>query len=130
MPVSEIVNSEDIEFGDSSWYLDEMFKDGGIQTEDYEFYTSRAGNPFAKDLVLDIKFSECEPEFIESIRESGIRRPVTIVDNTVIDGHHRLAVARHLGIEALVKVFDNWEEWHYSPENNCPLPGFDGSTYV
>jgi ParB-like chromosome segregation protein Spo0J len=38
-------------------------------------------------------------ELFESVKREGIQQPLTIkLDWTLIDGNHRLSVARHLGI--------------------------------
>lgn len=119
MSVQSLIDSEDIQFGDSEFYLEDMLNDGEVDSDSYLFYTSKAGNPFAKSLIIDIKFSECAPEFIESVQDYGVERPVTIIENTVIDGHHRLAVAHNLDMEVPVRIFADWDEWGNTPQVKC-----------
>jgi hypothetical protein len=57
-----------------------------------------------------------------SIQESGIRSPILIgTDGRVWDGHHRLAVAHKLGLEA-VPI-----EWAGEPDNE-PTDPQEGNT--
>src|SRR5262245_46548699 len=50
-----------------------------------------------------------ESEFADlksSIKRNGLREPITLIGNQVLDGRHRLRACRELGIEAMVAEWD------------------------
>ena len=56
--------------------------------------------PPNSNLIHGKGYDHYEKDVYESMRKEGIREPLTIDMNwTVIDGHHRIAAARELGID-------------------------------
>lgn len=85
--------------------------------EDPDHLTATMGD------LWDEKLSECDEEFIDSLQAYGIKRPLCIMvdpDNddawTFGNGHHRYAVAKHLGFEAVPVIFSFTREWMYESQ--------------
>ena len=111
MSVEEIVNNEDICFSDSEGMIQDKFDMNVIGAIECDELFATMNTPQTKQRVLDWKLEECAPKFIESIERIGIRGPVAIMDNWVWNGHHRIAVAQHLGIKVPVNIYDDWDDF-------------------
>lgn len=109
--VDEMINSDIIAFGDSEGMIQQRLDDGLLTEDEYEILMGSMDTPETKQLILDWKFDECSADFIESIATEGIVNPVAVLDDTVLNGHHRLAVAQKIGIPVPVNVYEYWLEF-------------------
>lgn len=109
--VDHLVNSRDIGFSDSEGMIEDKRVDGQISFEERNELFATMSSAETKQKVLDWKLEECSDKFIDSIRRLGILNPVALIYNEVVNGHHRIAVAQHLGIEIPVEDYNNWEEF-------------------
>lgn len=107
----EMIQNDLIGFSDSEGMIEDKRAEGEISDEEHMdlFYTM--DTPETKRIVLQWKLEECASDFIDSIREIGIKTPIAILDGNVLNGHHRIAVAQHLGIDVPVDIYDSWEEF-------------------
>ena len=66
------------------------------KTREYYKYLTWRGFKNKDDLI------KRHTDLIKSIREDGIKEPLTLIDDTVYDGHHRLIIARKLKLEKVI----------------------------
>ena len=117
--VNEFVQSEEISFGDSEGMIEDKLEDDILTMEEYDHLMATMNTAKTKQIVLDWKLYECSEDFIESIVSDGILNPVAMVDNTIVNGHHRLAVAQSLNISVPLNVYDSWHEFDNLHEWNA-----------
>ena len=111
MTLSQLIEDDTIEFCDSEGMIDEKHEMGELEPELYMELIHTMESPETKQKVLNWKLEECSETFIESIRRSGIRTPIAMMDNNVMNGHHRIAVAQHLGIDVPVDIYESFDEF-------------------
>lgn len=109
--VNDLVESNAIEFGDSEGMIEERLDSGLLSDDEYDDLMSTMGDAETKQIVLYWKYEECSRDFVDSIATNGITTPVAMLDDTILNGHHRLAVAQKLGINAPIDVYESWEEF-------------------
>lgn len=109
--VNDLVESSKIEFGDSEGMIEDRLDSGLLSDDEYDCLMSTMGDAETKQIVLHWKYEECSQDFVDSIATNGITTPVAMLDDTILNGHHRLAVAQKLGINALIDVYESWEEF-------------------
>ena len=109
--VDELIKSDSIHFGDSEDMILHRAECDLLTDEEYQCLTATMNAPETKQIVLDWKLDECTDDFIESIASEGIVNPVAMVNNVVVNGHHRLAVAKEIGMAVPVAIYDSWQEF-------------------
>ena len=109
--ISQLVEDDTIEFNDSEGMIMDKLELGKINNEQYIELIHTMNSPLTKQIVLDWKLKECSDTFIDSIRRAGILTPVAMMNNCVLNGHHRIAVAQHLGIDVPVDVYETFDEF-------------------
>lgn len=109
--VEDLINNDEIFFGDSSVTASRAHRSGVIDDLTNEMCQCGSANKDAKLVTMELKLNECSQEFIDSVATHGITNPVGMLGDTIMDGHHRLAVAQHLGIKVPVNVCENWDEF-------------------
>lgn len=119
--VNDLVNSDKVIFGDSSDVVQTSFDSGDLDESDWIKMENAPTSKASKEFTIGYKLEECSEEFLESIRAKGIKNPIAMLDNTIMDGHHRLAAARYLGIKVPVMVYDSWEE--FDNNHRWEIPG-------
>lgn len=111
LDVNELVKSNAIEFGDSEGMIEERLNSGLLSDDEFDDLMGSMDDAETKQIVLHWKYEECSQDFINSIASNGITTPVAMLNDTILNGHHRLAVAQKLGINAPIDVYESWEEF-------------------
>lgn len=119
--VNDLVMSDEVIFGDSSDVVYTSFEAGDLCEADWRSMDNTPTSVSSKEFTLNYKLGECSEEFLESIRVKGIKNPIAMLDNTIMDGHHRLAAAQYLGIKVPVMVYDSWTE--FDNNHRWEVPG-------
>lgn len=109
--VNELVESNTVAFGDSEGMIEDRLDSGLLSNDEYDDLMTTMDNVETKKIVLRWKFEECSQDFIDSIVNDGILTPVAMLDDTILNGHHRLAVAQKLGINIPIDVYESWGEF-------------------
>jgi len=109
--VEDLINDDSIGFGDSDGVVRDAFSQGKIGEWDKKNYFHNVQSKYTKAFTLDWKLEECEDAFLDSVGALGIRNPVALFDGMIMDGYHRMAAARHLGVEIPLIEYDSWEEF-------------------
>lgn len=109
--VNDLLKSNTIEFGDSEGMIEERLDSGLLSDDEFDDLMGSMDDAETKQIVLHWKYEECSQDFINSIASNGITTPVAMLDDTILNGHHRLAVAQKLGINAPIDVYESWEEF-------------------
>lgn len=132
--VIDLVMSDEVIFGDSGDVIHNSFQDGDICEDDWIGMTNTPTSPESKEYTLAHKLAECSEDFLDSIRSKGIKNPVAMLNNTIMDGHHRLAAALFLGIKVPVVVYDDWDEFddnhHWEIPGTCHSDGEVFTSYL
>lgn len=107
----DLIGNADISFSDSESMIEEKYEFGIIEREEYECLMNTLADANTKQKVLDWKLEECDERFIRSVTNCGIRIPIAMVENEILNGHHRIAVAQLLGIKIPVDMYDTFQEF-------------------
>lgn len=109
--VDELIESDTIAFGDSEGMIEDRLDEGLLSFDEYDDLMTTMDKVETKKTVLHWKFEECSQDFVDSIVNDGILTPVAMLDDTILNGHHRLAVAQKLGINVPIDVYESWGEF-------------------
>lgn len=47
-------------------------------------------------------------DLLDDVRRNGLREPLTVVNNFLVNGHHRVIVAKELGIEEVEITYSGY----------------------
>jgi len=82
------------------------------------------------DKLRTYKIDDSCPHFVESLRREGVVNPIEVGPClTVWNGHHRLFVAEHIGLETVPVQRDPYGMFFEQPRDDLPWSGEDYYQY-
>lgn len=109
--VQDLIQNRNIIFGDSKDIIVNSMNRNEMTKHEGQDLINFLGNPETKVFTLGFKLEECSASFVDSIERAGILNPIAMVDNRILDGHHRLAVAWSLGMNVKICEYECYGEF-------------------